>query len=306
MKPSVKQQTTLQIKQWAQELGFYDCRIAKSEPLHTEAIDLEQWLKQGLNGEMGYMENYFDVRTNPSLLVPGAKSVIVLSYNYFPGDVESTSDLKISKYAYGRDYHKVIRKKLNNFIKQLETIGELSARGFVDSAPIMEKVWAEKAGLGWRGKHTNIISPKKGSFFFLAALVLDWELEYDEPISDYCGTCTRCIDACPTNALTPYKIDAKKCISYLTIELKSEIPEEFKNQMEGWAFGCDICQDVCPWNRFSEEHKEPDFIDKTGKLMLSTIDLLAMTEQQFDAQFQGSAIRRTGYDGLRRNIRFIG
>lgn len=305
MKQSLAEKTSAQIKQWAAELGFYDCRIAKAEELTEEAVNLENWLSQGLNGSMDYMANYFDVRMDPQKLVPGAKSVIILNYNYFPGEVEQSSDIKISKYAHGRDYHKVLRKKLKQFIAKLQEVGELSARGFVDSAPIMEKVWAEKAGLGWQGKNTNIIHPKKGSFFFLSALVLDWELAYDAPIKDYCGTCTRCIDACPTKALSPYKIDGSKCISYLTIELKEAIPTEFKNQMEDWAFGCDVCQDVCPWNRFSQNHAEPDFIDKTGKLALQSIDLLSMTEQAFNDVFVGSPIRRTGYAGLRRNVEFV-
>jgi epoxyqueuosine reductase len=305
MKRSVAEKTSAQIKQWAAELGFYDCRIAKVDALTAEAVNLESWLKEGLNGTMDYMANYFDVRIDPQKLVPGAKSVIILNYNYFPGDVQQISDIKISKYAHGRDYHKVLRKKLKHFIAKLNEVGELSARGFVDSAPIMEKVWAQKAGLGWQGKNTNIIHPKKGSFFFLSALVLDWELAYDEPIKDYCGTCTKCIDACPTKALSPYKIDGSKCISYLTIELKEAIPTEFKNQMEDWAFGCDVCQDVCPWNRFSQNHAEPDFYDKTGKLALNSIDLLKMSEQKFDDIFLGSPIRRTGYDGIKRNVNFL-
>lgn len=302
---SVIEKNTRFIKQTAESLGFYDCRIAKAATLNSEAVDLENWLKKGLHGEMGYMENHFDVRIDPNKLVPGAKSVIILSYNYFPNENPIKSDIKISKYAYGRDYHKVIRKKLKHFIQALSELGELNARGFVDSAPIMEKVWAKKAGLGWTGKNTNIINPKKGSFFFLAALVVDWDLTYDNAIKDYCGTCTRCIDACPTEALSPYKIDGSKCISYLSIELKNKIPREFKGKMDDWVFGCDVCQDVCPWNRFSEPHNEPDFEDKTGKLALNGIDLLAMSQEKFDDVFAGSPIKRTGYQGIQRNAAFV-
>lgn len=296
---------TQSIKNIAKDFGFLDCKIAQAKELTQEAKDLEKWLNANQHGEMSYMENHFDLRTDTRKLVPGAKSVISLSYNYFPEKTSTNPDFKIAKYAYGRDYHKVIRKKLKHFLHRLEEIQPVSGRGFVDSAPIMEKVWAKKSGLTWQGKSTNAINPRQGSFFFLAALVIDWELEYDGPIKDYCGTCTKCIDACPTNALKPYQIDGSKCISYLTIELKNEIPREFQENMENWAFGCDICQDVCPWNRFSAPHHEPDFEDKTGKLLLSKIDLLELTENAFEKTFMGSAIKRTGIDGLKRNIKFL-
>ncbi len=248
----------------AKNHGFDFCGISKAEFLEEEAPRLESWLKKGAHGKMSYMENHFDKRLDPTKLVPGAKSVVSLLYNYYPEtDLAKTypNQSKIAKYAYGKDYHFVIKDKLKTLLLDLQKeIGEIQGRVFVDSAPVMERQWAEKSGLGWTGKNTLLITKNQGSFFFLAELIIDLELEADGPIKDYCGTCTRCVDACPTDAITPYEVDASKCISYLTIELKEGIPEEFKGKMENWAFGCDICQDVCPWNRFSKPHQEEVFL----------------------------------------------
>jgi epoxyqueuosine reductase len=294
------------IKTKAQQLGFDFCGISKADFLSEEAPRLEDWLKKGMHGKMQWMENYFDKRLDPRKLVDGAKSVVSLLLNYYP-EKEISSEYKISKYAYGDDYHSVIKIKLKELLDFIRTeIGAVNGRAFVDSAPVMDKVWAKKSGLGWVGKNTNLINTSSGSFFFIAELIVDLELEYDGPIKDYCGTCTRCIDACPTDALhDPYKIDASKCISYLTIELKENIPVEFKGKLENWAFGCDICQDVCPWNRFSTPNHEDEF--KTGidlKELLGK-DLSEITEDIFGKIFKKSAVKRTGYKGLRRNIDFI-
>lgn len=305
-----KQQQTLAIKNKAIELGFSAIGIVKSEPLTYQKIRLQQWLNKGFHGEMTYMENYFEKRTDPTQLVPGSKSIIVVTYNYHsPSQPLKPETPKIAQYAYGRDYHKVVKKKLkllHHFIN--DEIHPIESRSFVDSAPVMEREWAMKAGLGWIGKNTLLIHPKKGSYFFIGELILDLELEYVEnPINDYCGTCTRCIDACPTQAIQPegYEMDGSKCISYATIEIKNDIPSFFKGKMENWIFGCDICQEVCPWNRFSTPHEETDFNPHPDLLTLDKEDWKNLTEEQFNTLFQGSAVKRTKYKGLKRNIDFI-
>src|SRR5579863_3568678 len=270
------------IKKEAKNLGFMSCGIAKAGFLEEEAPRLENWLKQGMQGEMHYMENHFDKRLDPRLLVDGAKSVISLGLNYYTDDERADpSAPKISKYAYGADYHQVIKSKLKQLLDVInEKIGEVNGRAFVDSAPVLDKAWAKKAGLGWIGKNTNLISTKKGSFFFLAELIVDIELEYDIPsTADHCGTCTRCIDACPTEAIVaPYVVDGSRCISYLTIELKEQIPAEFKGKMDNWMFGCDVCQDVCPWNRFSVLNHEPGFQPNDELLNMNARDWKNITE----------------------------
>lgn len=295
---------TSKIKKKALELGFDAVGVSKAVFLEEEAPKLENWLNQGKHGEMKWMENHFDMRLDPRKLMEGAKSVISFTLNYYP-EKEIDQDYKISKYAYGKDYHKVIRKKLKLLLQFInEKIGEVHGRGFVDSAPIMDKVWAKKSGLAWVGKHSNGIVKNGGSYFFLAELVLDLELDYDQPINDYCGTCTKCIDACPTDAIfEPYKVDGSKCISYLTIELKNKIPEEFKGKMENWIFGCDICQDVCPWNRFSKPTKEKAF--QPTEFLSERREFLELTEELFNNVFQGSAIRRTKHEGFVKNILFL-
>lgn len=297
------------VKSISKELGFDFCGISKAEFLENEAPRLETWLKQKAHGKMSYMENHFDKRLDPSKLVPGAKSVISLLYNYYPEKdlaQENPTNSKIAKYAYGKDYHFVIKDKLKSFHELIRNrIGEVEGRVFVDSAPVLERQWAEKSGLGWIGKNTMLINKEQGSFFFLAELILDLELEPDGPIKDYCGTCTRCLDACPTDALTPYHMDASKCISYLTIELKEAIPVEFKEQMEGWAFGCDICQDVCPWNRFSKPHKEAQFKPNEGLQTTVNNNWQDLTKEVFGEVFQKSAVKRTMFEGLKRNLEFL-
>lgn len=297
---------TLIVKTLAQQHGFDYCGISRADFLEEEAPKLESWLKKGFHGEMSYMENHFDKRLDPRLLVPGAKSVVSLLLNYYP-EKELNGDLKISKYAYGRDYHKILRKKLKALLECLKTeIGDIQGRAFTDSAPVMDKAWAEKSGLGWRGKHSNLITKKSGSFFFVAELIIDLDLTPDGPVKDYCGTCTRCIDACPTDAIIePYKIDGSKCISYYTIELKEAIPEEAKDKFDNWIFGCDACQDVCPWNRFSTPHNTIDFNPKDDLLVLSKKDFQEITEDTFEKVFNGTPIRRTGYQGLIRNLTFV-
>ncbi|MEN9998522.1 MAG: tRNA epoxyqueuosine(34) reductase QueG [Bacteroidota bacterium] len=297
------------IKSKAHELGFSYCGISKAEFLEEEAHHLEMWLKRGYNGKMSYMENHFDKRLDPRLLVEGAKSVVSLLLNYHTN--QSQSDLsapKISTYAYGEDYHDVIKDKLKEFLSYIKsTIGEVNGRVFVDSAPVMDKAWAKKSGLGWVGKNSNLIHPKQGSFFFIAELIIDVDLEPDGPIKDYCGTCTRCIDACPTDAIVePYVVDGSKCISYLTIELKDTIlPSEFIGKMDNWMFGCDICQDVCPWNRFAKQHQEPRFNPKTNVLEMSKNEWKELTSEVFNELFKLSAVKRTKFDGLKRNIEFL-
>ncbi len=302
-----KQKYSAIIKNEAKNAGFDFCGISKADFLREEAPKLEQWLKDNRHGQMKYMENYFDKRLDPRLLVEGAKSVISLLYNYYPSQIQNPDAPKLSKYAYGTDYHEVIRTKLNHFLSALrEKIGSINGRAFVDSAPVMDKVWAQKSGLGWIGKNTNLINKQNGSFYFIAELIVDVEVEYDGPVKDYCGTCTRCLDACPTNAfVSPYVIDGSKCISYLTIELKDEIPGEFAGKMNNWVFGCDVCQDVCPWNRFSQPHNEPEFNNKNGLLNKSDKDWADITEETFSVIFKHSAIKRTKYKGLKRNIKFI-
>ena len=295
------------IKKRAFELGFDSCGIARAGFLESEAPRLENWLKQGMHGRMSYMENHFDMRLDPRLLVEGAKSVISLTYNYFPEKTQRNGSYKIAKYAYGTDYHFVVKEKLKellNFIQ--EEIGEVNGRAFVDSAPILEHAWAQKAGIGWVGKNSLTLSKQKGSFFFLSELILDLDLEYDEPMkTDHCGTCTKCIDACPTEAILPGKtVDGSKCISYFTIELKEEIPTEMAGKFDDWIFGCDICQDVCPWNRFSLPHKEEKFHPNEEILNYSKSDWEEITEDVFKKIFQKSPVKRIKFEGFKRNIWF--
>ncbi len=295
------------IKQEAKRLGFDFCGISKAEFLEEEASRLEQWLNSNMHGKMEYMQNHFDKRLNPTLLVDDAKSVVSLLYNYYPTQQQVCDAPKISKYAYGEDYHDIIKEKLNEFLNTLkEKIGNITGRAFGDSAPVLDKAWAKKSGLGWIGKNANLINKQQGSFFFIAELIIDLDLEYDGPIKDYCGTCSRCIDACPTEAIVaPYIVDGSKCISYLTIELNEAIPTEFKNKLDNWAFGCDVCQDVCPWNKFSTPHNEPSFTNKTNLLNLSTDEWYDITEETFKTIFKHSAVKRTKYKGLKRNLEFL-
>jgi len=297
------------IKAEAMRLGFMACGISKADFLEEEAPRLENWLKNNHHGEMAYMANHFDKRLDPRLLVEDAKSVVSLTLNYYSEEKQLDPHApKLSKYAYGTDYHTVIKEKLTELLAFIsDEIGEVSGRCFVDSAPVMDKAWAQKSGLGWRGKNSNLISKNAGSFFFLAELIIDLELEYDHPfVADHCGSCTRCIDACPTDAImAPYVVDGSKCISYLTIELKNEIPNEFKGKMENWMFGCDICQDVCPWNRFATQHQEPSFMPALELLQLNKSDLIDMTDEVFKQVFKGSAVKRTKFKGLKRNIDFL-
>lgn len=294
------------IKQTALKLGFDFCGLSKAEFLKQEAPKLEQFLKLNYQGEMKYLENYFDKRLDPTLLHPGTKTVVSLMLNYFPNQLQKENTYKIAKYAFGEDYHEVIKNKCNLLIQELEQqIGQINARCFVDSAPILERVWAEKSGLGWVGKNGLIINPKHGSFFFLAEILIDIDCEYDGPIKDYCGTCNKCVEACPTEAILPNKtLNAQKCISYLTIELKNEIPLEFKNKTEDWIFGCDICQDVCPWNRFSKTNKNEEFQPISKILDYEKKDWEALEEEAFKRIFRKSAIKRTKFVGLKRNIKF--
>ncbi|HLT41901.1 MAG TPA: tRNA epoxyqueuosine(34) reductase QueG [Sphingobacteriaceae bacterium] len=306
---SVASTYSLLIKKEAERLGFLSCGISKAEFLEEEAPRLEGWLKNNYQGELYYMENNFDKRLDPRLLVDDAKSVISLSYNYFTEEKQQDPLApKLSKYAYGTDYHFVIKDKLKELLLFIqEHIGEVSGRAFVDSAPVLDKAWAQRAGLGWVGKHSLLLSKQKGSFFFLSELIIDLELEYDSRIqTDHCGTCTKCIDACPTDALMDNKtVDASKCISYLTIELKENIPTSFSGKMDNWMFGCDICQDVCPWNRFSIQHQEPLFNPHPDLLGMTKQDWEEITEDTFKKIFKKSAVKRTKYAGLKRNITFL-
>lgn len=296
------------IKAKAHELGFISCGISKATFLEEEAPKLEQWLREERHGNMSYMANHFDKRLDPRKLVPDAKSVVSLLFNYYTDKKQTDPQApKISMYAYGEDYHKVIKRKLKELIRYIHhEIGAVGGRAFVDSAPVMDKAWAAKSGLGWIGKNTNLISKKVGSFFFIAELILDIELEEGGPVTDHCGSCTACIDACPTQALiAPYQIDANRCISYLTIELKASIPQSFKEQMDGWAFGCDVCQNVCPWNRFSKPHNEPAFEPHPNLLGLNQKEWNEITEEVFETLFKKSAVKRTQFKGLQRNLSFL-
>tara|TARA_Y100001972_G_C7644539_1_gene323839 strand:- start:699 stop:1592 length:894 start_codon:yes stop_codon:yes gene_type:complete len=294
------------VKQIASKLGFSYCGISEASFLEEEAPRLEEWLSRNYQGKMSYLENHFDKRLDARKLVPGAKSVISLIYNYFPEKDLATSDgYKIAKYAYGKDYHFVIKEKLKTFFEELKNqIGEIDGRVFVDSAPVHERAWAAKSGLGWIGKNTLLLNKEMGSFFFLAELILDLELVPDGPVKDHCGTCTACMDACPTDAIPePYVVDGSRCISYLTIELKDEIPKEFQDKMDNWIFGCDICQDVCPWNRFSKPHQEKEF-EPGGWENFTRDDWNELTEEVFRKVFKKSAVKRTKFSGLKRNIDF--
>lgn len=296
------------IKREAKALGFLSCGIAKAGFLEEEAPKLEEWLRQGRHGQMKYMENHFDKRLDPTQLVPGAKSVITLLFNYYSEEKQQdTAAPKISQYAFGEDYHHVIKQKLRQLLERLrDNIGAIEGRVFVDSAPVMDKAWAQKAGLGWVGKNTNLIAKSTGSFFFIAEIISDLDLPADLPVADHCGSCTACIDACPTDALTaPYEIDGSKCISYATIELKEAIPTHFQGKMDGWMFGCDVCQDVCPWNRFARPSEEPAFLPSAELLEMNQRDWEELTEETFRRVFKKSAVKRTKFQGLQRNIRFL-
>ena len=300
---------TQQIKSFAKQLGFDFCGIAKAVKLDDDARRLEAWLSKGFNGSMQYMENHFELRIDPSKLVPGAKSVITLLLNYFPEEQQNEVTPKIAKYAYGKDYHEVIRAKLKLLLQLIkENIGEINGRGFVDSAPVLERSWAQKSGLGWIGKNGNLINKQSGSFFFIATLITDLHLEYDDAfVKDYCGTCTKCIDHCPTEAILPDKvIDGSKCISYFTIELKDAlIPNAMKNKFDNWMFGCDVCQDVCPWNRFSKPNSEINFTPIPAILNFTKNDWEELTEESFRIIFKNSPLKRSKFDGVKRNLKFI-
>ncbi len=295
------------IKAEAKRLGFLSCGVSKAGFLEEEAPRLEQWLNQNMHGEMQYMENHFDKRLDPTKLVEGSKSVISMLLNYYPSEQQNNDSYKISKYAYGTDYHFVIKDKLKSLLHFIqEEIGEVHGRAFVDSAPVLDKAWAAKSGLGWIGKHSNLITQQVGSFYFIAELIVDLELDYDTPVTDHCGTCTACIDACPTEAIVqPYVVDGSKCISYFTIELKNEIPNEFQGKLDEWMFGCDVCQDVCPWNRFSKPHSEPLFNPNPELLSFSKKDWEEITEDVFKRIFKKSPVKRTKLSGLQRNIEFL-
>lgn len=295
------------IKAEAKRLGFLSCGISKAAFLEEEAPRLESWLNKNYHGEMKYMENHFDKRLNPTLLVDDAKSVISLLLNYYPSEIQNTDSYKISKYAYGQDYHFVIKEKLQELLQTIQTeIGAVSGRAFVDSAPVLDKAWAAKSGLGWIGKNSNLLTQQVGSFYFIAELIVDLDLEYDYATTDHCGTCTACIDACPTEAIvSPYVVDGSKCISYFTIELKENIPQEMKGKMDDWIFGCDVCQDVCPWNRFSKSHNEPLFNPNPELLSMTKKDWEEITEDTFKKVFKNSAVKRTKLEGLKRNIKFL-
>jgi epoxyqueuosine reductase len=295
------------IKAEAKRLGFLSCGISKAEFLEEEAPRLEKWLKNNAHGEMRYMENHFDKRLDPTLLVEGSKSVVSLLLNYYPSEIQSEDSYKLSKYAYGTDYHFVIKDKLKSLLHFIQNeIGEVGGRAFVDSAPVLDTAWAAKSGLGWIGKHSNLLTQQIGSFYFIAELIIDLELEYDYATTDHCGTCTACIDACPTEAIAePYVVDGSKCISYFTIELKENIPSEFKGKFNDWMFGCDICQDVCPWNRFSKSHNEPLFNPHPELFDMTKKDWEEITEDTFRKVFKKSAVKRTKFSGLERNIKFL-
>ena len=304
MNPS---QATAIVKAEAKRLGFDYCGISKAGFLEEEAPRLENWLNKNHQGQMYYMENNFDKRLNPTLLVDDAKSVVSLLLNYYPSELQNQDSYKISKYAFGQDYHSVIKIKLNELLSSIQdTIGQISGRAFVDSAPVLDKAWAAKSGLGWIGKNSNLLTQKVGSFYFIAELIIDLELDYDFATTDHCGTCTACIDACPTEAIVaPYVVDGSKCISYFTIELKENLPIEMKGKFDDWAFGCDICQDVCPWNKFSKPHNEPLFNPNAELLSMSKKDWEEITEETFKVVFKNSPLKRTKFEGLKRNIDFL-
>jgi len=298
---------TQMIKKEAERLGFLSCGISQADFLESEAPRLENWLSKNMHGEMVYMENYFDKRLDPRLLVDGAKSVITLLMNYYPSQFQVEDSYKLSKYAYGRDYHGVIKKRMSEltaFIR--EHIGEINSEIFIDSAPVLDKAWAVKSGLGWMGKNTNLISKKTGSFFFIAEIICDLDLDYDTITTDHCGSCTACIDACPTQAIEqPYVVNGSKCISYFTIELQNQIPTEMKGKFDDWMYGCDVCQDVCPWNRFSKPHTEPLFEPRANLLELTKADWNALNKETFNKVFKKSAVKRIKFEGLVKNIQFI-
>jgi epoxyqueuosine reductase len=302
-----KSKYTQFIKSEAKRLGFLSCGISKAGFLEEEAPRLESWLKKNQNGQMSFMESHFDKRLNPTLLVEDAKSVVSLLLNYYPEQKQNDDSYKISKYAYGADYHYVIKDKLKELLFSIqETIGEVSGRAFVDSAPVLDKAWAAKSGLGWVGKNSNLLTQKVGSFYFIAELIIDLDLDYDYTATDHCGTCTACIDACPTQAIVgPYVVDGSKCISYFTIELKENIPQEMKGKFEDWVFGCDICQDVCPWNKFSKPHNVPLFNPNIDVLSMTRKEWDEVTEETFRVVFKDSPLRRTKFGGLKRNIDFL-
>ena len=302
-----KNHNTSLIKAEAKRLGFLSCGISKAQFLEAEAPRLEKWLKNNMHGEMQYMENHFDKRLDPTKLVEDSKSVISLLLNYYPSQEQTANSYKLSKYAFGTDYHFVIKDKLKSLLNFIQDeIGDVSGRAFVDSAPVLDKAWAAKSGLGWIGKHSNLLTQQVGSFYFIAELIIDLDLEYDLPTTDHCGTCTACIDACPTQAIAePYVVDGSKCISYFTIELKENIPTEFKGQFDDWMFGCDVCQDVCPWNRFSKSHNEPLFNPNPELLSMTKKDWEEITEEVFKKIFKDSAVKRTKFSGLKRNIQFL-
>ena len=304
---SIREKNTSVIKQEAKRLGFLSCGISKAGFLEDEAPRLENWLNKNMNGQMSYMENHFDKRLNPTLLVDDAKSVISLLLNYYPSEIQNPDSYKISKYAYGQDYHFVIKEKLKELLHYIQTeIGDVSGRAFVDSAPVLDKAWAAKSGLGWIGKNGNLLTKQVGSFYFIAELIIDLELEYDFATTDHCGSCTACIDACPTQAIvSPYIVDGSKCISYFTIELKENIPLEMKGKFDDWVFGCDVCQDVCPWNKFSKPHSEPLFNPNPEIISFSKKDWKEITEDVFKQVFKDSAVKRTKLEGLRRNVDFL-
>jgi len=306
-KLSLKAKHTQLIKTEAKRLGFLSCGISKAQFLEEEAPRLEKWLNKNMHGQMQYMENHFDKRLNPTKLVEDSKSVISLLLNYFPEEEQNQNSFKLSKYAFGTDYHFIIKEKLKSLLYFIqEEIGEVYGRAFVDSAPVLDKAWAAKSGLGWIGKNSNLLTQQVGSFYFIAELIVDLELEYDSPTTDHCGTCTACIDACPTKAIVqPYIVDGSKCISYLTIELKNNIPSEFKEKLDDWMFGCDVCQDVCPWNKFSKSHNEPLFNPHPELLFMSKKDWEEITEDVFNKIFKNSAVKRTKFSGLKRNIKFL-
>lgn len=301
----LREKYSQQIKKQALSLGFLNCGISKAGFLEEEAPRLEKWLNENRFGKMNYMENYFDKRLDPTKLVEGSKSVISLLYNYYPREIQRNNTYKVAKYAYGEDYHHVVKKKVRELLHFIqEEIGVVEGRAFVDSAPVLEKAWASKSGLGWQGKNGNLISKKVGSFFFLAELIIDLDLAYDQPTTDHCGSCKKCIEACPTDAIIqPYIVDGSKCISYFTIELKDEIPQG--NQLSDWMFGCDICQDVCPWNRFSNPHAEEKFLPHADLLNYDKKQWEEITEDVFQAIFKKSAVKRTKFKGLQRNINYL-